>query len=170
MKSTRLLNRNGQRTLVEWFKTNHRPLPWRVNRDPYRIWISEVMLQQTTSRAVQPFFERFLKRFPNLKSLSQAKIEDVYEVWAGLGYYSRARNLLKTAQILGRTGFPKTFEELLKLPGLGPYTARSISSLAFEQRVGVLDGNVIRVLSRLSGEAISWWTTEGRTKLQGWAD
>src|ERR1700733_14556938 len=110
--------------LMTWYRGARRDLPWRKNRDPYRIWISEVMLQQTTVAAVVPFYERFMLRFANLKSLATAPIEDVIEHWAGLGYYSRARNLHKAAQDLYAlpSGFPETHTELLLLPGFGPYT------------------------------------------------
>ena len=141
-------------SLITWYKENKRDLPWRNpqgsrgSKDPYRIWISEVMLQQTTVTAVIPFYEKFMNRFPKVQDLAQAKIEDVYEYWAGLGYYSRARNLHKAAQMFAENGFPKTAAELIEYPGLGPYTSRAIASLAFGEKVGVLDGNVIRVLSR----------------------
>lgn len=158
------------RLLKKWYLENHRPLPWRADRDPYKIWISEVMLQQTTVTAVVPFYERFLKRFPNIKILAEAQQEEVLKYWSGLGYYSRARNLHKAAQQLHLTGFPKTFQDLLKLPGFGPYTARAVSSLAFNEVVGVLDGNVIRVLSRVLNKSIKWWTTSGRLELQNDSD
>ncbi len=159
-----------QKLILSWFKENSRRLPWRISRDPYRIWISEVMLQQTTVTAVIPFYERFLQKFPNVNSLAKASIEDVYSVWSGLGYYSRARNLHKAAQILAQQGFPHTSEELLKLPGLGPYTARAVSSLAFGERVGVVDGNVIRVLSRKYGVNVDWWNTQNKKLYQSRAD
>ncbi len=171
MTALALLNSSGQKSLVAWFLKHQRSLPWRENRDPYRIWISETMLQQTTSTAVKPFFERFLARFPDLKSLAEADQQGVYEVWAGLGYYSRARNLLKAAQhIYAAGGFPKTFEELIQYPGLGPYTARAVASLAFGQKVGVIDGNVIRVLSRIGNQQIEWWKPKERQILQSQAD
>src|SRR4051794_30219805 len=120
---------NAKPKLIEWYRHNKRELPWRENRDPYRIWISETMLQQTTTTAVIPFFERFVERFPTLKKLNDASVEKVVEAWAGLGYYSRARNLHKSAQALYSQGeFPKTFEELIEFPGFGPYTARSVAS------------------------------------------
>lgn len=162
---------NDAQTLVQWYRSQRRDLPWRLDRNPYRIWVSEVMLQQTTVVAVIPFFERFLKRFPNLHSLADAPLEDVIAQWAGLGYYSRARNLHKAAQALAaRGGFPPTFEELLELPGFGPYTARAVASLAFDQRVGVLDGNVIRVLSRRHGLDLQWWKPRARAQLQELSD
>lgn len=162
--------RKESAALVAWYRKAKRDLPWRKNRDPYRIWVSEVMLQQTTVAAVIPFFERFMARFPRLEALASAPLEDVLEHWAGLGYYSRARNLHRAAQELVQTGFPKTYEELLKLPGFGPYTARAVASLAFDEKVGVLDGNVIRVLSRRFGLALEWWKPSGREVLQTIAD
>ncbi len=156
--------------LLAWYKENHRDLPWRSNRDPYRIWISEVMLQQTTVAAVIPYYEKFLKRFPNVQKLANASLEEVYEMWAGLGYYSRARNLHKAAQALAANGFPQRAEELIELPGFGPYTSRAVASLAFDEAVGVLDGNVIRVLTRVFGWQMDWWTPSAREKLQTASD
>lgn len=158
------------RALLNWYTENSRPLPWRESREPYRIWISEIMLQQTTVKAVLPFFDRFIHRFPNLQALAAAQLDDVYQVWSGLGYYSRARNLHACSQILAKTGFPKSWVELITLPGLGPYTSRAISSLAFSEPVGVLDGNVIRFLSRFHGQEIMWWKAGERAKLQAFAD
>jgi A/G-specific adenine glycosylase len=156
--------------LLAWYKENHRDLPWRRNRDPYRIWISEVMLQQTTVAAVIPYYEKFLSRFPTVQSLAECNLESVFEMWAGLGYYSRARNLHKSAIALSEKGFPETAAELLELPGFGPYTSRAVSSLAFGEKVGVLDGNVIRVLTRVYGWDMDWWTTKARPQLQTAAD
>lgn len=161
---------NDSRKLVEWYRTIRRDLPWRKNRDPYRIWISEVMLQQTTVAAVIPYYEKFLKRFPSLQTLATSPVEDVLEYWAGLGYYSRARNLHKSSQALHENGFPKTAAELLEFPGFGPYTARAVSSLAFDEKTGVLDGNVIRVLCRMYGRAVEYWKPAGRNELQEIAD
>lgn len=158
------------RKLIEWYRSIRRDLPWRQNRDPYRIWISEVMLQQTTVAAVIPYYEKFLKRFPTLHDLAGSPVEDVLEYWAGLGYYSRARNLHKSAIALGANGFPRTAAELLELPGFGPYTSRAVSSLAFDEKTGVLDGNVIRVLSRMYGRAVEYWKPRGRDELQAIAD
>jgi A/G-specific adenine glycosylase len=167
------LNSAAQRDaldLMNWYRGVKRELPWRKNRDPYRIWVSEVMLQQTTVAAVIPFYERFMKRFPNLRSLAEAPVEDVIENWAGLGYYSRARNLHRSAIALNEKGFPKTAAELLEFPGFGPYTARAVSSLAFDEKTGVLDGNVIRVLSRRYGMKLEWWKPQARAQLQVLAD
>lgn len=129
------------------------------------------MLQQTTSQAVIPYFERFLKAFPTIESLAAAPLEAVYVQWAGLGYYSRARNLHAAAKKLAALGaFPRSHKDLLDLPGFGPYTARSVASLSFGEDVGVLDGNVIRVLTRLDDLDIEWWKTPARRQLQVRAD
>ncbi|MBC7421577.1 MAG: A/G-specific adenine glycosylase [Bdellovibrio sp.] len=159
-----------QKDLIAWYQENKRTLPWRQNRDPYRIWISEVMLQQTRVTAVIPFYEKFLTRFPTVHSLAKATEGDVIEMWAGLGYYSRARNLHKSAQTLSKSGFLDKAHLLLQLPGFGPYTSRAVSSLAFGEPVGVLDGNVIRVLSRFYGLKLKWWENKEKQKLQDLSD
>jgi A/G-specific adenine glycosylase len=157
--------------LIPWYLEMRRPLPWRANRDPYRIWVSEVMLQQTTVTAVIPYYERFMRRFPTLETLATAKEEAVLENWAGLGYYSRARSLHKSAKALRELGhFPKKFSELIELPGFGPYTSRAVSSLAFGEPVGVVDGNVIRVLSRVMDLDLEWWKPKDRDVIQIEAD
>tara|TARA_B110001454_G_scaffold106457_1_gene100265 strand:- start:110577 stop:111638 length:1062 start_codon:yes stop_codon:yes gene_type:complete len=156
--------------LAKWYEANQRKLPWRESKNPYFIWISEVMLQQTTVAAVMPYFERFISRFPTLESLADAPIEDVLEMWSGLGYYSRARNLHKSAKGLRLGPFPTTYQKLIEFPGLGPYTARAVTSIAFGDRAGVVDGNVIRVLSRRWGLAIEWWKNKEKDKLQKIAD
>lgn len=156
--------------LVRWYQNQKRPLPWREDRDPYKIWISEIMLQQTTSTAVIGFFSKFLKRFPNVKALSEASIESVYEMWAGLGYYSRARNIHKTALEIATSGFPTTYMDLIELPGIGPYASRAISSQAFGERVGVVDGNVNRVYCRMFNDNSNWWTTLSQKRIQLWVD
>lgn len=157
-------------SLVAWYAENKRPLPWRVSRDPYRIWISEVMLQQTTVTAVIPYYEKFMTRFASVEKLAEAPESEVLKYWSGLGYYSRARNIHKTAKAISNNTFPQTVDELLELPGLGPYTARAIASIAFDVPVGVLDGNVIRILSRVTGSPIQHWKSEGRKTLQHLAD
>lgn len=156
--------------LAQWYRKNHRALPWRANKDPYRIWLSEVMLQQTTVVAVIPYFEKFLEKFPTVHELAKAPESDVLEAWAGLGYYSRARNLHKAAKALSAKGFPQTAAQLLELPGFGPYTSRAVASIAFGEKVGVLDGNVIRVLSRRYGLKLEWWNNKGRDQLQKISD
>ena len=138
--------------LLEWFRRFQRDLPWRRTKDPYRIWISEIMLQQTRVAAVIPYYERFLARFPNVRALAEAQQEEVLRLWSGLGYYSRARNLQKAAQqIVARhaSEFPRDEEAVLALPGVGRYTAAAILSIAFGAKHAVLDGNVARVLARL---------------------
>lgn len=152
--------------LTQWYKKNQRALPWRSNKDPYRIWLSEVMLQQTTVVAVIPYFEKFISQFPTVQDLADAPENEVLEAWAGLGYYSRARNLHKAAKALATFGFPQTAADLLNLPGFGPYTSRAVASIAFGEKVGVLDGNVIRVLSRRYGLKLEWWNRQGRDHLQ----
>lgn len=156
--------------LTQWYKKNQRALPWRSNKDPYRIWLSEVMLQQTTVVAVIPYFEKFISRFPTVQDLADASENEVLEAWAGLGYYSRARNLHKAAKALSTFGFPQTAADLLNLPGFGPYTSRAVASIAFGEKVGVLDGNVIRVLSRRYGLKLEWWSRQGRDHLQKISD
>lgn len=159
--------------LLLWYHENKRQLPWRKSREAYKIWISEVMLQQTTVAAVVPYYDRFLKRFPTVQTLAHASLPEIYEVWAGLGYYSRARNLHKAALVIANDfngSFPKSAKELLQLPGFGPYTSRAVASLAFNEPVGVLDGNVIRILSRRFGLNINWWNTKERIVLQEISD
>lgn len=159
-----------QKSILQWYDENHRPLPWRKDRNPYAIWISEIMLQQTTTTAVIPFFNRFMSLFPTVHDIAKAPLDKVLEAWAGLGYYSRARNLHKSAQILSAEGFPASYEKLIELPGLGPYTARAISSQAFNEKVGVVDGNVIRVLTRLYALDCEWWKNSYRNLFQKKAD
>lgn len=156
--------------LLKWYQENKRDLPWRRSKDAYRIWISEVMLQQTTVVAVIPYYERFLKKFPTVKDLAKAPESDVLEAWAGLGYYSRARNLHKAAKEIMANGFPKNAAGLLELPGFGPYTSRAVASIAYDEAVGVLDGNVIRVLSRKYGKKTEWWNSAPRDELQKMSD
>ena len=141
-----------QSQLLRWFDKNKRDLPWRKTRDPYAVWISEMMLQQTQVATAIPYYERFLKSFPTVHHLARADLSDVLRVWEGLGYYSRARNLHKaagTVVTLFNGLIPDNFEDLLTLPGIGRYTAGAILSIAFNREAPVLDGNVTRVLCRL---------------------
>lgn len=165
------MNEIEKKNLVEWYRKNARPLPWRQDHDPYKIWISETMLQQTTVQTVWPYYEKFLEWFPDLESLAKAQIQIVLSAWAGLGYYSRARNLHQAAQIIFENKkFPTTHSELAQLPGFGPYMSRAVSSIAFNESVGVVDGNVIRVLSRFYGDNSEWWKAKVRERIQIWAD
>ncbi|NLM14147.1 MAG: A/G-specific adenine glycosylase [Epulopiscium sp.] len=139
------------RQLINWYKKFCRVLPWRENSDPYRIWLSEIMLQQTQVATVIDYFNRFIKSYPNVEALNQAKEEDVFKLWEGLGYYSRARNLIRCAKTIVEEYngiFPKDINKLKKLPGIGPYTAGAIMSIAYNEPVPAIDGNVMRVISR----------------------
>jgi len=139
--------------MLRWFRAHRRDLPWRASRDPYRIWVAEIMLQQTRIAAVLPYYDRFLKTFPDVESLARAPEQKVLRMWSGLGYYSRARNLHRAAkEIAAREApeFPRTLEEALALPGVGHYTAAAVLSIAYDAPLAVLDGNVARVLARLA--------------------
>ena len=139
---------------MEWHrKKGRKDLPWQGTRDPYRIWLSEVMLQQTQVGAVIPYYERFLKRFPTVQALGAAEEEEVLELWSGLGYYARGRNLHAAAQLIATEGFPKNSSAIEKLPGVGRSTAAAIAAFAFGERAAILDGNVKRVLARHAGIA-----------------
>ena len=141
-------------TLLLWFDRCHREMPWRGTRDPYRIWLSEIMLQQTRVDTVRSYYERFLSHFSDVEALAAAPEEEVLKLWQGLGYYSRARSLHKAArEILSRYGgvFPTEYEQILALPGIGPYTAGAVASIAFGRRVPAIDGNVYRVAARVFG-------------------
>jgi A/G-specific adenine glycosylase len=138
--------------LLRWYSYYKRELPWRQTKDPYKIWLSEIILQQTRVLQGWPYYEKFIEVFPTIFDLARADEEEVLRTWQGLGYYSRARNLYKCARILAREfdgTFPESFEALKNLPGIGPYTAAAIASISFNAKTPVLDGNVFRVLSRL---------------------
>lgn len=140
--------------LLAWYDGVRRDLPWRHTRDPYRIWLSEIMLQQTRTETVKAYYARFLTLFPTVADLARAPQEQVLKAWEGLGYYSRVRNLQKAAQVIVSTyggDFPTSYEGLLSLPGVGPYTAGAVGSIAFGLRVPAVDGNVYRVASRFYG-------------------
>src|SRR6478609_8858851 len=151
--------------VVEWYQINKRELPWRETKDPYRIWLSEIILQQT--RVVQglPYYLKFVEKFPSVAALAAASEQEVLRLWQGLGYYTRARNLHKCAkEVIARYNgkFPKTFDELKTLPGIGDYTAAAIASISFGQSVAVVDGNVFRVLARIFGIETPINTPEGK--------
>jgi A/G-specific adenine glycosylase len=140
------------RKLIAWQRRNgRRGLPWQGTRDPYRVWLSEVMLQQTQVASVIPYYERFLARFPDVRSLAAASEDEVLRLWSGLGYYARGRNLHAAAKQIARSGFPKTAAGIAQLPGVGRSTAAAIAAFAFGERAAILDGNVRRVLSRCYG-------------------
>lgn len=150
-------------TILEWFKENGRALPWRETRDPYAIWLSEIILQQTRIEQGRPYWERFMKRWPTVEALAHATEDEVLREWQGLGYYSRARNLHTAAQqIVERGGFPTTLEGIKALKGVGDYTAAAIGSIAFNLAAAVVDGNVYRVLARHYGIATPINTTVGK--------
>jgi A/G-specific adenine glycosylase len=161
--------------IVAWYDSGHRDLPWRNTADPYAIWISEIMLQQTRAQAVIPYYERFLERYPDVAALAAAEEADVLTLWAGLGYYSRARNLRKAAQqIVAAGGFPRSYAALLALPGIGDYTAAAVASIAFELPHAVLDGNVLRVVARVENDASDISSARTRQQFreiaQAWLD
>ena len=142
--------------LLPWYGENHRELPWRDDRDPYHIWLSEIMLQQTRVEAVKGYYTRFLEALPTIEHLANAQDEQLYKLWEGLGYYSRVRNLKKAAcQILDEHNgvFPRQYEQIRKLPGIGPYTAGAVCSIAFDLPTPAVDGNVLRLVSRLTNDS-----------------
>lgn len=145
--------RDARKLLMDWYQSARRDLPWRRTRDPWRILLSEVMLQQTRVSVVIPYYERFLDRYPTPEALAAAPETEFLALWSGLGYYARARNLQRAAKgIAGRGGFPQTYEEIAALPGVGEYTAAAVASIALGLPYAVLDGNVLRVLSRTTAE------------------
>lgn len=165
-----------QRNLLRWYEKHRRALPWRDNPTPYRVWISEIMLQQTQVKTVIPYYDRFLKRFPDIGILAKAREREVLALWSGLGYYGRAGNLHKAARLIVKKygEFPEEYKDILALPGIGRYTAGAISSLAFNQARPVVDGNIQRVIARLkriikrSSASFFWnqmseWLPEGKS-------
>lgn len=155
--------------LLKWYAENRRVLPWREQVSPYRTWVSEIMLQQTRVTAALPYFERFMAAFPTVEDLAAAPEEQLMRLWQGLGYYSRARNLQKAARmIVERYGgeFPRTYDEIMALPGIGDYTAGAILSIAFSQPVPAVDGNVLRILSRLTASGDNVLDTKVRHRMR----
>ena len=141
--------------LLDWFSACQRILPWRENQDPYRIWVSEIMLQQTRVEAVIPYYHRFLQRLPNIQALADCPEEELLKLWEGLGYYNRVRNLQKAAKVMVEEyggEFPRTWEQVRSLPGIGDYTAGAICSIAFDQPTPAVDGNVLRVRRRITDD------------------
>ncbi len=154
------------KALLDWYGRTARKLPWRATRDPYRIWVSEIMLQQTRVAAATPYFERFIARFPDAAALAAAPLDDLLTLWSGLGYYSRARNMHNAAREIVRAGgFPRDYDSIRRLPGIGDYTAAAIASIAFGLPYAVLDGNVLRVLARLTNDSGNISTAPVRKRL-----
>ena len=171
------MNPKSLKSLRQWFKKNAAPLPWRpadldAPRDPYAVWISETMLQQTQVSTVRDYFTKWMKRFPNIEALAKASEEEVFKYWQGLGYYSRARNILKTAKIVRddtrEAALPNNRKELEALPGIGTYTAGAILSLAYHQREAILDGNLVRIFSRL--HTLNFLPTDSKVALKTYWD
>ena len=157
--------------LARWYAQGHRDLPWRRTADPYRIWVSEIMLQQTRAAAVAPYYHRFLERFPTVEALAAAEEPEVLALWSGLGYYSRARNLLRAArQIAARGAFPRHYDDLRQLAGTGDYTAAAVASIAFAEPRAVLDGNVMRVVARMENDAGDTGTPKTRERFRAVAE
>ncbi|OPZ72943.1 MAG: putative A/G-specific adenine glycosylase YfhQ [bacterium ADurb.Bin478] len=165
--------RSIRRRLLTWFRANRRDLPWRRHRTAYGVWISEILLQQTQVQQVIPYYRRFCKAFPSLKKLADARLDQVLKVWEGMGYYARARHLLQAARIIQKEHagfFPQDYDAVRRLPGIGPYTAAAILSIAFQQRYAVVDGNVARVVSRLAAFSGEVQSTANKKILQAMAD
>jgi A/G-specific adenine glycosylase len=164
------------RLLLAWYRGGHRDLPWRRVSDPYLIWVSEVMLQQTRARVAIPYYQRFIERFPTVAALASAGEEEVLTLWSGLGYYARARNLLRAArQVAAAAGaFPREYDDIRALPGVGDYTAAAIASMAFQLPCAVVDGNVLRVVARVENDAADIASPRTRERFravaQSWLD
>lgn len=159
--------------LLKWHKKNSRTLPWKKDKDPYKIWISEIILQQTRVAQGLPYYERFIQRFPDIHSLASAPEDELMQLWQGLGYYSRARNLHYSAKLIvdkWDSRFPDNYRDILTLKGIGPYTAAAIASFAFDENKAVVDGNVIRVLSRIFEIETPFDSTKGKKIFQEKAD
>ena len=162
-----------RRNLRAWYAKHARDLPWRRTDDPYRVWISEIMLQQTTVAAVVPYFERFVSRFPDVQTLASAPEQDVLRLWEGLGYYSRARNIHRTAGLIVREHggrFPQTVDALVQLPGIGRYTAGAIVSFAFDRPAPIVEANTRRLYARLAGYRGDLTSTAGQRWLWEFAE
>ncbi len=159
--------------LIRWYRDNHRILPWRETKDPYKIWLSEIILQQTRIEQGLDYYLKFVDTYPSVGKLADASEDEILKLWQGLGYYSRARNLHATAKHIAyqlNGEFPSTYTEIIKLKGVGPYTAAAISSFAFKEPRAVVDGNVIRVLSRIYDESTPANTSAGKRLFQELAD
>lgn len=156
-----------RQALLAWYRHAHRKLPWRETTDPYRVWLSEIMLQQTRVAAALPYYERFVDRFPTIESLAEAPEQNLLAAWSGLGYYSRARNMQKAArQVVKAGGFPSDYDGIRRLSGIGDYTAAAIASICFDLPHVVVDGNVLRVISRLTNDAGDIQSTPVRRRMR----
>lgn len=164
---------NFDKRLLKWYERTKRDLPWRNTRDPYRIWLSEIILQQTRVEQGLPYYRRFTENYPTVHDLANAPEDEVMKLWEGLGYYSRARNLHSSAKLVSSTmsgAFPDSSEQLQELKGIGPYTANAIASFAFDEDVAVVDGNVHRVLSRIFNVSTPVNSTKGKAEFQALAN
>jgi A/G-specific adenine glycosylase len=155
------------RRLMAWYRKGHRDLPWRRTSDPYAVWVSEIMLQQTRAQTAIPDYERFLERFPTVERLAAAEDEEALALWSGLGYYSRARNLLRAARIIAAAGaFPRDYESIRELPGVGDYTAAAIASIAFGIPRAAVDGNALRVIARVENDSSNIGAARARERFR----
>ncbi len=155
--------------LADWYATHARPLPFRATRDPYAIWVSEIMAQQTRIAALLPYYTRFMAAFPTVAALAAAPLDDVLTHWAGLGYYSRARSLHRAAVQMAQSGVPQDVDGWRALPGVGDYTAAAVCSIAYEQPVAAVDGNVLRVFARVCDYRADVLAPEGKKQATAWA-
>jgi len=172
-RATRARCRRIAPALADWYRVRRRDLPWRATGDPYRIWLSEIMLQQTQVDTVLPYYARFLEAYPTVETLAAADLDQVLVLWEGLGYYSRARNLHRAARVLMEQydgQLPESYEALLEIPGIGEYTAGAVGSIAFGLRVPAIDGNVVRVLCRLFDYAGDPRRAAGKRTVRAWAE
>ena len=159
--------------LLVWYDANRRVLPWREEVSPYRTWVSEIMLQQTRVAAVLPYFRRFMERYPTVEALAAGEEQELLKLWEGLGYYSRARNLQKTARIVAETyggAFPADYKALTALPGIGDYTAGAILSMAFGVAVPAVDGNALRIISRVTGSRLDVLEAKNKKAFRAWTE
>ncbi|HUM01812.1 MAG TPA: A/G-specific adenine glycosylase [Thermoanaerobaculia bacterium] len=166
-----MTDRTRGRALLRWYRVAGRDLPWRRTKDPWAVWVSEIMLQQTTVATVAPRWKRFLARFPTVEALGRAPEREVLAAWAGLGYYARARNLRRAARAVARAGaFPRTLDGWSALPGVGPYTAAAVASICFRVPAAVVDGNVARVLARVHALCLDPKSAAGKRRIRAAAD
>lgn len=168
MKTTDSIYKQLPDTLLPWYKQNARRLPWRQDTEPYHVWLSEIMLQQTRVEAVRTYYLRFLEQLPSIHALAEAPESQLFKLWEGLGYYNRARNLQKAARVIetqygGR--FPDQYEDIRALPGIGPYTAGAIASICFNQPCAAVDGNVLRIITRMTENDAPIHRTQTKTEI-----